>query len=160
MTSSDHPTPAAAAAALDELAAARRAVSAAERRTLPLVLGATSFLTLVRYAARDHVPDRRVRRFVAGTCVALEVLLQLGNVRSTAVRPLDAHPDEHPDPRGASRLLLTSVGWLAAQRLAVAALRRSRLPWPHTAAGLLLAISYPLATLQVDRLLARPGHDG
>lgn len=154
----DRPTPSAAAAALDELAAARRAVSAAERRTLPFVLGARSFLTLVRHATADHVTDRRTRRFVTGTCLALDALLLVGDNRSTAVQPAEVSPDEHRSPPPA----LYAVGVLAAvavDRSVVAVLRRTRLRRPNTAAGLVLAIEGTLADLVVRRLLSGPGPD-
>jgi len=155
------PTPSAAASALDELAAARRAVSAAERRTLPFVLGASSFLTLVQHAAGDHVADRRTRWLVAGTCIALDVLLQVGDSRSTAVQPVAMGPDQRSHPQDVPRALwaVAVLGRAAAERSVVAVLRRGRLRRPNTAAGLVLAVGTLLANLAVRRLLSRPGPD-
>jgi hypothetical protein len=155
------PTPAAAAAALDELAAARRAVLAAERRTLPLVLGASSFLTLVQHAAADHVTDRRTRWLIAGTCVVLDGLVQVGDLRSAAVQPFDRGLDEHahtPDvPRATwvvAALLRAGVEWSV-----VRGSRRTQLRWPNTAAGLALAAGTLLTNLALRRLLSHPGAD-
>lgn len=157
----DHPTPPDAAAALDELAAARRAVSAAERRTLPLVLGASSFLTLVQHAAGDHVTDRRTRWLVSGTCIALDVLVQVGDHRSAVVEPIATTPDGDPHPPDIPRTLWAAgvLGRTAVEWSVAAALRRSRLRRPATAAGLLLAIGSLLSDLAVRRLLWRPAPD-
>ncbi len=157
----DPPTPSAAASALDELAAARRAVSAAERRTLPFVLGASSFLTLVQHAAGDHVTDRRTRWLVAGTCIVLDVLLQVGDSRSTAVQPVALAPDGPSHPRNVPRALwaVAALGRAAVEWSVVAVLRRRRLRRPNTVAGLVVAIGTLLANLGVRRLLSRPGPD-
>jgi hypothetical protein len=155
----DRPPPAVAAAALDEVAAARRAVSAAERRTLPLVLGTRAFLVLVQHAAGDLVTDRRARWLVSGACVALDALQQAADHGSAAVRPFDVGRDEHPRPPGAPPAVwpVAVLGRVAVERSVVAALRRSRVRWPGTAAGAVLAATTVLGEVAVRRLLSRAG---
>ena len=112
----DGPTPDEAAAALAELDAGRRAVAAEERRRVPVLLGAWSALVLIDYAAKDHVPDRRVRRMVSGLCAATTLGLGLLDHRATPVQPISVDPAD-TGPRAAAPMVLAMAGWAAAERL-------------------------------------------
>ena len=148
-----------AAAALEELAAGRRAVAAEERRRAPVLLGAWSVLAFLDYAAKDHVPDRRTRRAVTAVCQTAAVGLGLLDARARTVQPVSVDPAD-TGPRAAAPLAIAIAGWAVAERLLVHGLRRSRVTHPNTVAGLALAVGRPLAYLGVLRLTPRPRADG
>jgi hypothetical protein len=140
------PTRDEAAAALDELAAGRRATAAAESRGLPVLLGAWSLLVFVDYAAKDHVGQ------------AATLGLGLMDNRSRPVQPISPDPAE-VGPRALVPMAGAAVGWALAERVIVVGLRRSRLRRPNTLAGLVLAVSRPLGYVGMLRLTPRPKSD-
>lgn len=149
------PTPEEASAALEELTAGRRAVAAAERRSLPVLLAAWSVLVLVDYAAKDHVADRRVQRLVTGACQLSTVAIGLVDHSLDPVQPVSVDPED-VGPRAAAPIAAALVGWALAERLVVGGLRRSGVRWPNTLAGAVLAIGRPAGYLGLLRLLPRP----
>jgi hypothetical protein len=151
------PTENEAAAALQELAAGRQAVNTEQRRRLPVLLGAWSALVFLDYAAKDAVPDRRARRLVTGVCWTAAVGIGLLDSRTNPIQPVSVDPNE-TGPKAAAPMAGALLGWAIAERLIVAALRRSRLTRPNTAAGLVLAVGRPLGYLGVLRLTPKP-HD-
>jgi hypothetical protein len=155
----DVPTRHEASAALDELAAGRRAVETEEKRRLPVLLGAWSALVLLDYAAKDHVPDRRVRRVVSGLCAATTLGLGLLDHRTRPVQPVSVDPAD-TGPRAAAPLVVAVAGWAVAEQLLVRGLRRSDATHPNTLAGIALAIGRPIGYLGVQRLAPRPRTDG
>jgi hypothetical protein len=152
------PTRDEAAAALDELAAGRRATAAAEIRGLPVLLGAWSLLVFVDYAAKDHVADRRVRWLVTALCQAATLGLGLLDNRSRPVQPISPDPVE-VGPRAVVPMVGAAVGWALAERVIVLGLRRSRLSRPNTLAGLVLAVGRPIGYVGMLRLTPRPKSD-
>ncbi|MCO1657479.1 hypothetical protein [Pseudonocardia humida] len=153
------PTPDEATAALAELAAGRRAVAAEERRRVPVLLGAWSALALLDYAAKDHVPDRRVRRLITGLCQVTTLGLGLLDHRARPVQPVSVDPAD-TGPRAAAPMAVALAGWVVAERLLVRGLRRSGAAHPNTLAGIALAVGRPVGYLGVQRLLPRPRTDG
>lgn len=144
------PTPEQAAAATAEVDAARAAVDRAARQGRPAVLVATAALTFLDFAAKDHLrpPGAGVVTAVAQSAILAAVLLE---ARANPVQPA------LPAGEAAAPLAAAGVGtaWFAAERLAVHALRRSRLRRPNTVAGVLLALSRPAATVVLHRLPSR-----
>jgi hypothetical protein len=155
----DGPTRDEATAALDELAAARRAVASEGTRGLPALLGAWSALQLIDYAAKDHLPDRRAQRLVSVVCAAATLGLGLADHRSRPVQPISVDPADFT-PRGSARMVAAIAGWAVAERLMVHGLRRSRLRHPNTAAGLALAVLRPAAYVATMKLAPRPRNHG
>ena len=150
-------TPEEASAALGELAAGQRAVSAAERRGRPALVGALSVLTLVDYGAKDHVADRRVRRLVSGACQLAGIAITVVDHSVNPVQPfVVVDPDDDDEPPAVATTIAALVGWLVAERLIVVGVRRSGVRWPNTLAGVLLAIGRPVAYIGLVRLLPRP----
>lgn len=152
------PTRDEAAAALDELAAGRRATAAAETRGLPMLLGAWSLLAFVDYAAKDHIADRRVRWLVTALCQAATLGLGLLDNRSRPVQPISPDAAE-VGPRALAPMVGAAVAWTLAERVIVLGLRRSRLSRPNTRAGLVLAVGRPLGYVGMLRLTPRPKSD-
>jgi hypothetical protein len=152
------PTRDEAAAALDELAAGRRATAAAETRGLPMLLGAWSLLAFVDYAAKDHIADRRVRWLVTALCQAATLGLGLLDNRSRPVQPISPDAAE-VGPRALAPMVGAAVAWTLAERVIVLGLRRSRLSRPNTLAGLVLAVGRPLGYVGMLRLTPRPKSD-
>ncbi|MCO7192839.1 hypothetical protein [Pseudonocardia sp. McavD-2-B] len=152
----DTPDARRATEALQEIEAARRAVDTADRRSRPAVLIATAALTVLDFAAKDHLP-RRGQRVVTAVALAGVLGVSLADVRSTPVVVYAAA--DGPAPGRAAALFGASIGWFAAERVAVALLRRSRLRRPNTAAGILLGVSRPLGSVLVTRILPRAGRD-
>ncbi|TQM01625.1 hypothetical protein FB558_8518 [Pseudonocardia kunmingensis] len=153
------PTKDAASRDLEELAAGRRAIDAEGQRRLPVLLGAWASLVFLDYAAKDHVPDRRVRWAVTALCQAATLGLGLLDSRSRPVQPISVDPAD-TGPRAAAPMAAALVGWGVAERLLVHGLRRSHLPYPNTLVGLILAVGRPAGYLGVLRLAPRPRTDG
>lgn len=153
------PTRDEAVAALDEFAAGRLAVRVAEKRRMPLVLGASSVLVFVDYAAKDRLADRRVRWLVTALCQAATIGVGLLDNRARQVQPISVDPADL-GPRAAAPMGAALIGWALAERTIVRWLRRSRIRRPNTLAGLLLAVGRPLGYLGVVRLTPRPRIDG
>lgn len=149
------PTSEEASAALGELAAGRRAVAAAERRGLPVLLAAWSLLVLVDYAAKDHIPDRRVRRMMTGACQVATVALGMVDHAVKPVQPVSVDPAD-VGPRAAAPIAAALIGWTVTERLVITGLRRSGLRWPNTVAGVVLAIGRPAGYVGLLRLVPRP----
>lgn len=151
----DHPTSAEAAAAIEELDAAHRAVAREGRRTMPVVLVATSTLVALDYAAKDHVPDRAARRATSAACVAAALVITMLDVHGSPVQPHSTDPADL-GPGVAVRLLAAVACWWTAERALVAGLRASGLPRPNTVAGLALAALRPVGYLATMRLMPTP----
>jgi hypothetical protein len=148
-----------AAAALEELAAGKRAVADEERRRRLVLSGAWSALVLLDYGAKDLVLDRRTRWLVTVSCRAASIGVGLLVDRSRTVQPISVDPAD-TGPWAAAPMAVALAGWLVAERLLVLGLRRSRLARPNTVAGLVLALCRPAAQRGVLRLAPRPRTDG
>ena len=149
----NEPTRQEAESALAELEAGRRAVEAAEKRGLPVLLTGWSTLVLLDYIAKDHVPDRRARLAISGTCAVATLAMGMLDHSSNPVQPVDVGGTP-PDSDAAKRLGATLLGWALAERVLVLGLRRSGIRRPNTLAGITLAFCRPLGYLALRRLLA------
>lgn len=149
------PTPEDAAAAVAEVESARRAVEAADRHGVAVMLTATSVLTFLDFAAKDEIADPR-RRLAASVVIQAAVLgISLLDARGKQVTPY--LPGDGPQPALAMKFAGVTLGWYAAERLTVHLLRRSHLKRPNTVAGLVLAISRSAGYLAVTTMLPRAG---
>ena len=124
-----------------------------------MLLTACSLFVLADYAAKDLLAGRGPKRTVSAVCQLSTLGVALFNVDRTPVQPVSVDPTDL-GPRAATPFIAAMVGWALAERVLVVALRRSRVRWPNTLAGVALALSRPVAYLGVQRLLPRPGrHD-
>ncbi|MDN5915201.1 MAG: hypothetical protein L0I76_08880 [Pseudonocardia sp.] len=150
------PTPDDAAAAVAEIDTARTAVGSATNRGLPVVLAATSVLTLLDFAAKDELASPR-RRAVATAMIQTAIAgITLLDTRANQINPYAVAVG--PKPALAMRIAAVGVGWYATERLVVHRIRRSRLTRPNTVAGLLLAVTRPAGSLVTLRMLPRADH--
>jgi hypothetical protein len=138
--------------ALAELEAGRRAVEAAGKRGLPVLLTGWSTLVLLDYIAKDHVPDRRARLAISGTCAVATLAMSILDHGSNPIQPVYVG-GTRPDNDAAKRLGATLLGWALAERALILGLRRSDIRWPNTLAGITLAIGRPLGYLGLRRFL-------
>lgn len=144
-----------AEAALGEIEAARRAVTAESERSLPIMLAAWSSLVAVDYAAKDHMPSRTAQRGVSVLCAAATLGIGLLDIRSQQVQPVSVDPNDL-DTRAAAPMMASLAVWAVAERLVIRGLRKSRLRYPNTAVGAILAITRPAAFVLVMRLTPKP----
>ncbi len=155
----DEPTSREAKSALAELEAGRRAVDAAEKRGLPVLLTGWSALVLLDYVSKDHVPGRRAQLAISGTCAVATLAMGVLDHNANPVQPVDVGGMSQ-DSDAARRLSAALLGWTLAERSLVLGLRRSGIRWPNTLAGIALAIGRPLGYLHLRRLLTDTGSRG
>lgn len=96
-----HPSRDDAEAALGEIEAARRAVTAEKNRGQPIML-AYSALVAIDYAAKDHMPSRSAQRGISILCAATTLGIGFLDIRSRQVQPVSVDPDDL-GPRAAAR---------------------------------------------------------
>ncbi|WP_145981238.1 hypothetical protein [Pseudonocardia sp. HH130629-09] len=143
-----------ATAALHEIEAARRAVDATDRRARPAILLATSALTFVDFAAKDHVS--RPAQYAVTALVQTGLLaMTLAETRTNPVVPYE--PADGPSPGRAAMLFGSIATWMALERTAVALIRRSRVRRPNTVAGFLLSVTRPAGFAFAAQLMPRAG---
>lgn len=145
-----------AEAALGEIDSARRAVAAEDGRGLPVLLAAWSVLVVIDYGAKDHVPDRAVRRGVSALCAAATLGIGLQDNRSRRVQPVSVDPAD-VGIRAAAAMMAALAVWGVGERLVIHGLRASRLRRPNTVAGAILAVTRPAGYLGVLRVMPKPG---